>query len=350
MVIAFVNVKQPNSRKKLLFTEERKSVTHMTYKLLLSPLTVGGQNTRLIFKTTHVVAGHTTTAYEKQAEYPEITCPEDKALPCILSIIDRIIADDCSIYFLRAVDPEIDNAINYYEIIKNPIDLSLIRKKALSRKYLNFSELVADIKLLINNATQFNPLDHFVHQAALKMSYLLCDLLNLLNKNPQELEKDAHSSIADQKIAKLQSKYMNTKRDRERAKKASEAPKKVVQKLIRKLNTRDYEQLAKDIRELSSPALFGVIEILQKGEFRPEKLPIDLDLQSLPEDTADDLRVYVDSCKEDSAKKPAMYAWQPYEPKTLKDIQTKYAQEMQIWKLPPKEMEINRENTFETEI
>ncbi|EAY22316.1 Bromodomain containing protein [Trichomonas vaginalis G3] len=317
----------------------------MSFKFICSPLTVEGQSTKIIFKTAHVISGHTTTNLEKQAEYPEITVPEDKAFACSLTIIDKIIDDDCSIYFLRAVDKEIDSAPNYYEIITNPIDISMIRKNFLGKQYQKFANVVNDIKLLINNATQFNPKQHAVHQAALKMSFLLRDLLNTLNKNPSELEPNPTiSKEAENRIAKAQSQLTEQRRkSRERHKKANDTPKKTPTKLAKRLLPREFEDLAKHVRELPSAALFGVLEIIQKGKFDPNNLPVEIDLQSLPDDVVDKVKIYVESCLSHQDKKPVMYAWQPYEPKELLALQEQYATELLTWKCPPKEAEIQRE-------
>ena len=58
---------------------------------------------------------------------------------------------------------------NYFDIIKNPMDLNSIRKKLNQRKYNHYREFIADIQLIWNNAKIFNRPESFVYQEAVIM-------------------------------------------------------------------------------------------------------------------------------------------------------------------------------------
>jgi Bromodomain len=48
------------------------------------------------------------------------------------------------------------DAPNYYDIIKNPIDLTQIKNKAKRIEYFTKDQLLADFQLLVDNAMIFN--------------------------------------------------------------------------------------------------------------------------------------------------------------------------------------------------
>ena len=306
----------------------------MPLRLILSPYSLSASSTKLIFTTTHVAPGERVITMKQIAEIPEVTQPDEKIMDCIESIVDQIIQDPCSIYFLRPVDPDIDNAPTYYQVITYPIDLGTIRKKVLSKNYSTFKVFVDDITTLIKNATVFNPLSHPVHQAALKMSVLFRDLILQLNQAPEEFLKNHDPRKAENIIAKAMETLYNQKKQRDRARKASETKKVVSTKSHIKLTSQDIENLAQTIKSLPSSALIGVVEILTKSDFSLDKLPLNIDLQAVDTQVIDKLKRYVDSIKKDTTKS-ALYAWRPFEPKDLADLREQYAAELQSWKEPP---------------
>jgi hypothetical protein len=56
--------------------------------------------------------------------------------------------------FLRPVDPVRDMCPDYLSVIKQPMDLSLIRKKL--GKYEQKGEFIADMELMFSNCTTYN--------------------------------------------------------------------------------------------------------------------------------------------------------------------------------------------------
>ena len=96
-------------------------------------------------------------------------------------------------------------------------------------------------------------------------------------------------------------------------------------------------QIAENIKKLPSSALIGVVEILTKGNFKLENLPLNIDLRGIDAVTYHKLKKYVDSCIGDSERSetPTLYAWRPFEPDDLTTIRETYAVELQSWKAPP---------------
>uniref|UniRef100_A0A1I8F2A9 Bromo domain-containing protein n=1 Tax=Macrostomum lignano TaxID=282301 RepID=A0A1I8F2A9_9PLAT len=61
----------------------------------------------------------------------------------------------------------------YYEVIPEPIDLTIIRAKIDARKYETHHQLVSDLKLMFANAKHFNEEKSQVHQDAIYLEKLL---------------------------------------------------------------------------------------------------------------------------------------------------------------------------------
>lgn len=64
------------------------------------------------------------------------------------------------------VDPVAWNIPHYLEVVKHPMDLSLVKNKCLNLEYATADECAADIRLVFSNACLFNPPGHAVHEAA----------------------------------------------------------------------------------------------------------------------------------------------------------------------------------------
>ncbi|KAA8494584.1 ATPase family AAA domain-containing protein 2 [Porphyridium purpureum] len=73
----------------------------------------------------------------------------------IREYLSRILRDARFKIFARPVDPE--DAPDYYEIIKNPVDLSLICQANDNGKYITLLQFVQHIDVLVQNAVHYNP-------------------------------------------------------------------------------------------------------------------------------------------------------------------------------------------------
>lgn len=69
-------------------------------------------------------------------------------------MISSVISNRDSWPFKQPVDENF--APMYYEVIQNPIDLSVIQKKINNRMYTNFHQVEDDFKLLVNNCETYN--------------------------------------------------------------------------------------------------------------------------------------------------------------------------------------------------
>ncbi|RKO92383.1 Bromodomain-containing protein, partial [Blyttiomyces helicus] len=68
--------------------------------------------------------------------------------------------------FLRPVNPIAAGAPDYLDVIKKPMDLSTIESKLLKSSYGSPADMVADVRLMLNNCYLYNPPTNLVHQLA----------------------------------------------------------------------------------------------------------------------------------------------------------------------------------------
>ncbi|CEP16414.1 hypothetical protein [Parasitella parasitica] len=65
--------------------------------------------------------------------------------------------------FLNPVDADAWGASDYYDIIKNPMDMATYERKLYEYEYSNEEELAEDIRLMFRNCYSYNPPNHLVH-------------------------------------------------------------------------------------------------------------------------------------------------------------------------------------------
>ncbi|OMJ07587.1 Bromodomain-containing protein [Smittium culicis] len=79
-------------------------------------------------------------------------------------ILKKVATHKCSGPFLHPVDPIADGCPDYFDLIKNPIDISTILRKIDSLSYNKFSDFESDMDLLFSNCYLFNPANTLVHE------------------------------------------------------------------------------------------------------------------------------------------------------------------------------------------
>jgi hypothetical protein len=73
-----------------------------------------------------------------------------------VDLFNEVIKWPISRPFLRPVDPVNDGAPTYFQVIKKPMDFSAIASKLRQDQYGSPDSFIQDIKLVSDNATQFN--------------------------------------------------------------------------------------------------------------------------------------------------------------------------------------------------
>ncbi|KAF2096372.1 Bromodomain-containing protein, partial [Rhizodiscina lignyota] len=91
--------------------------------------------------------------------------------------------------FLTPVDPVALNIPTYFEIVKNPMDITTLEEKLKTDKYTSVDEVVKDFYLMIDNAKAFNGPTHAVYLAGENLrSYFVKTLIHLPKKGEEPSE------------------------------------------------------------------------------------------------------------------------------------------------------------------
>ncbi|RLN52255.1 hypothetical protein BBJ29_003497 [Phytophthora kernoviae] len=85
----------------------------------------------------------------------------------MLAIVSKLMFHKANHGFFNVrVDPVAWKIPHYFEVVKSPMDLALVKNKCLDLEYETANECAQDIRLVFNNACLFNPPGHVVHEAA----------------------------------------------------------------------------------------------------------------------------------------------------------------------------------------
>ena len=74
----------------------------------------------------------------------------------LLSIVRALSTLPCSKPFQRPVDPLALNILDYFDIVKNPMYLSTIKKKLNSKEYSDAQKFLNDMNLMFDNCRIYN--------------------------------------------------------------------------------------------------------------------------------------------------------------------------------------------------
>lgn len=86
-------------------------------------------------------------------------------------IISQVMGLDNSSYFFRPVNPEADNAPEYFQRIPKPMSIFEVQEKLDNDQYTDFKSFVSDMRRIWGNAQIYNtPSSSPVYKAAEKIS------------------------------------------------------------------------------------------------------------------------------------------------------------------------------------
>ncbi|KAJ2359009.1 hypothetical protein GGF43_000423 [Coemansia sp. RSA 2618] len=102
---------------------------------------------------------------------------DEKAVERARAIINKLKRDEAAWPFLRPVDPIALGVPTYFDIVKNPMDLSTIQKKLAKKAYTCVADFVADIQLVIDDCFMFNLPDTPVNECGKALQALASKLL-----------------------------------------------------------------------------------------------------------------------------------------------------------------------------
>ncbi|CAO3616923.1 unnamed protein product [Cunninghamella echinulata] len=96
-----------------------------------------------------------------KSSVPKVTIKKSSKIPSSESkkmrrICNKLRKHRAGAVFLQPVNVEVDGAPDYYDVIKNPMDLSKIKEKIDSKSYSSLAEFEDDVRLMLNNCYQYN--------------------------------------------------------------------------------------------------------------------------------------------------------------------------------------------------
>lgn len=101
----------------------------------------------------------------------------DKAVERARGVVSKLKREAFCWPFLKPVDPVALGVPTYFDLVKNPMDLSTIQKKLSRKKYQNVADFVADIQLILDDCFLFNIVDTPVHECGKAMEKEAKELL-----------------------------------------------------------------------------------------------------------------------------------------------------------------------------
>jgi hypothetical protein len=253
------------------------NLTHEQFKKLQKilpmgySLTVSNKNTRLarkIAKSSLYDANNRKRRRKISGNEEPIFEGEIDLKKC-LKILQVLKQDPSSEPFLRPVDPEALRIPQYYDIIREPMDISTVESNLKSNKYFNKEQFERDVNLIWENACKFNLPETQVHKMAVYMR--------------EEFDK-----IKDQEFLEgLPRKKSLIKRPENwnRKNKMSEP---------KALTLNEQRILSSKIKELAPEDLWGVWNIVQTDKKERDE-ELEFNIATLPPKKARELQKYVNS-------------------------------------------------------
>ncbi|KAH8094603.1 hypothetical protein BXZ70DRAFT_1009904 [Cristinia sonorae] len=134
-------------------------------------------------------------APKRKAQMGGMSLSEVKACRIALK---KLQANKHALIFLQPVDPVRDRAPNYFDIIKNPMDLSTMGAKLEAGQYKSRFAFEADFRLMIANAKQYNAPLSYAHNEALEMETFFERQWAVINKTLEANDMRTYAQPAPQ--------------------------------------------------------------------------------------------------------------------------------------------------------
>jgi len=94
---------------------------------------------------------------------------EDKSIDLACMLKSKIMSAASCLPFLTPVDPKKLGILDYFNVIKHPMDLGTVHDCLMKHRYDKLSDANKHIGLVFSNAMAYNPPGHPIHLAALKL-------------------------------------------------------------------------------------------------------------------------------------------------------------------------------------
>uniref|UniRef100_A0A0R3RRQ2 Bromodomain-containing protein n=1 Tax=Elaeophora elaphi TaxID=1147741 RepID=A0A0R3RRQ2_9BILA len=119
-------------------------------------------------------------------------------------LVNELFTKKCKSFtwpFLEPVDVEGLKLEDYYDIVKNPMDLGTIRRKLDAKQYATPEELRADVILVCENCYKYNPTSDPIHQHGRALQKYFEDKWRQMPEEPSVVDEGTASATAAQVVA-----------------------------------------------------------------------------------------------------------------------------------------------------
>lgn len=185
--------------------------------------------------------------------------------------------------FLEPVDPIALGVPTYFDVIKNPMDLSTVEFKLKSHEYETPDEFIADVRLIWSNAMLFNPVGSDVYNMAEDMSIFLEDIWK---------KEDEGENLLKAQTDRLKKKLRDIEEGvstRNQKGPTSRIP------MDKPLTYQEKKALSDIIRILPTEHLWGVWNIVAGGDINRTNEELEFDIETLSTRICRELEKYVKS-------------------------------------------------------
>lgn len=228
--------------------------------------------------------------------------------------------------FQEPVDPVKLGIPDYFDVIKNPMDLSTIRRKLESGQYASTEMFEGDVRLIFSNCYSYNAPESDVvglcrafeklfeskwAQKPGQFTYSTSSVDDMdsdsekileINRQIQALQQELNTLLMKRKHRSTSASSGITPRPKKASRPASKPTAVITEEdfLSRPMTFEEKRQLSIEVNNLSPEKLGRVVEIIQAGmalEAQGDSDVIELDIESLNVRTLRQLQKYVMECK-----------------------------------------------------
>lgn len=214
----------------------------------------------------------------------------EKALDYARKVIQDLRKHKLSYPFLKPVDPVALKIPDYFDVIKEPMDLGTVKERLESNYYASIQEFIEDTRLIWSNAMAYNRPDSDVHKMAKSLSDIFEEsvkkAIEIAEKTTEETIKEYSEKIEEyqsmikdyeQKINEIREQMPKDVIPMIEVKKIKSTP-----KTNRPMHYEEKVRLSKMINELDEKYYSGIISIVEQEmpdalKTDAEELELDID-------------------------------------------------------------------------
>ena len=192
--------------------------------------------------------------------------------------------------FLKPVDPIALQVPDYFDIVKEPMDLGTVERNLRNGVYATPSQFSSDVRKIWNNSFLYNAKGSDIYHMTISMSNYFEKLFSEveINTGSSETYIELHKKV--EKLTK-EIKELHTKTPSSNPK----LHKNVSQINEKPMTLQEKRNLGQNIRNLPPQYLRGVWEIVNDGILNQHKEELEFDIDTLPVKKCRDLERYVNA-------------------------------------------------------